>query len=83
MSRRPRHPHRPQPPEPSYAATSGRASAPPPVQESDYQRIAWDGVSRAKGGAGRSYGVGGRSQAKLLTQLTTLRDQAYREAGLG
>ncbi len=70
-------------PEPSYAASSGRASAPPPVQESDYQRIAWDGVSRAKGGAGRSYGVGGRSQAKLLTQLTTLRDQAYREAGIG
>ncbi len=69
--------------EPSYAATSGRASAPPPVQESDYQRIAWDGVSRAKGGAGRSYGVGGRSQAKLLTQLTALRDQAYREAGIG
>ncbi len=73
----------PQAPEPSYAATSGRASAPPPVQESDYQRIAWDGVSRAKGGAGRSYGVGGRSQAKLLTQLTALRDQAYREAGIG
>ncbi len=69
--------------EPSYAATSGRASAPPPVQESDYQRIAWDGVSRAKGGAGRSYGVGGRSQAKLVAQLTELRNQAYREAGLG
>src|SRR4051812_18214161 len=26
--------------EPAYAASSGRASAPPPVQESDYQRIA-------------------------------------------
>jgi hypothetical protein len=70
-------------PEPSYAASSGRASAPPPVQESDYQRVAWEGVSRAKNGAGRSYGVGGRSQAKLLTQLTALRDQAYREAGIG
>src|SRR4051812_12183759 len=69
--------------EPAYAASSGRASAPPPVQESDYQRIAWEGVSRAKNGAGRSYGVGGRSQAKLLAQLTATRDQAYREAGIG
>ncbi len=69
--------------EPSYAATSGRASAPPPVQESDYQRIAWEGVSRQKGGAGRSYGVGGRSQAKVVSALTALRDQAYREAGIG
>ncbi len=69
--------------EPSYAATSGRASAPPPVQDSDYQRIAWDGVSRQKGGAGRSYGVQGRSQAKVVAQLTELRNQAYREAGIG